>query len=57
MDQPWNPAKLDQRIARAWRKHQHRTVRVSSLVSEGTIEHRILGLLDAKRTPAEGVLA
>ena len=56
MDQPWNPAKLDQRIARAWRKHQHRTVRVFNLVSEDTIEHRMLGLLDAKRTLAEGVL-
>ena len=56
MDQPWNPAKLDQRIARAWRKHQHRTVRVFNLVSEGTIEHRMLGLLEAKRTLAEGVL-
>ncbi len=56
MDQPWNPAKLDQRIARAWRKHQQRTVRVFNLVSEGTIEHRMLGLLDAKRTLAEGVL-
>ena len=56
MDQPWNPARLDQRIARAWRKHQERTVRVFNLVSEGTIEHRMLGLLDAKRTLAEGVL-
>ncbi|MDE0174437.1 MAG: DEAD/DEAH box helicase [Defluviicoccus sp.] len=56
MDQPWNPARLDQRIARAWRKHQKRTVRVFNLVSEGTIEHRMLGLLDAKRTLAEGVL-
>ncbi len=56
MDQPWNPARLDQRIARAWRKHQHRTVRVFNLVSEDTIERRMLGLLDAKRTLAEGVL-
>ena len=56
MDQPWNPARLDQRIARAWRKHQKRTVRVFNLVSEGTIEHRMLGLLDAKRTLAQGVL-
>ena len=56
MDQPWNPARLDQRIARAWRKHQHRTVRVFNLVSEDTIEHRMLGLLDAKRTLAGGVL-
>ncbi len=56
MDQPWNPARLDQRVARAWRKHQHRAVRVFNLVSEDTIEHRMLGLLDAKRTLAEGVL-
>ena len=56
MDQPWNPARLEQRIARAWRKHQTRTVNVIHLVSEHTIEHRMLGLLDAKRALAEGVL-
>ena len=56
MDQPWNPARLEQRIARAWRKHQTRPVTVINLVSEYTIEHRMLGLLDAKRTLAEGVL-
>ena len=56
MDQPWNPARLEQRIARAWRKHQTRPVNVINLVSEHTIEHRMLGLLDAKRTLAEGVL-
>ena len=56
MDQPWNPARLEQRIARAWRKHQTRAVHVIHLVSEHTIEHRMLGLLDAKRALAEGVL-
>ena len=56
MDQPWNPARLEQRIARAWRKHQTRPVTVINLVSEDTIEHRMLGLLDQKRTLAEGVL-
>ena len=56
MDQPWNPARLEQRIARAWRKHQTRPVTVINLVSEHTIEHRMLGLLDQKRTLAEGVL-
>ena len=56
MDLPWNPARLEQRIARAWRKHQTRPVTVINLVSEDTIEHRMLGLLDAKRTLAEGVL-
>ena len=43
MDQPWNPARLEQRIARAWREHQTRTVPVIHLVSEDTIEHRMLG--------------
>ena len=56
LDQPWNPARLEQRIARAWRKHQTRPVNVINLVSENTIEHRMLGLLAAKRTLAEGVI-
>lgn len=56
MDMPWNPAKLEQRIARAWRKHQKRPVQVVNLVSEGTIEHRMLSLLEQKRALAEGVV-
>ena len=56
LDQPWNPARLEQRIARAWRKHQSRPVTVINLVSEDTIEHRMLGLLDSKRALADGVL-
>ena len=56
LDQPWNPARLEQRIARAWRKHQTRPVTVINLVSQDTIEHRMLGLLDAKRALADGVL-
>ena len=34
VDLPWNPAKLEQRIARAWRKHQTRSVTVVNLVTE-----------------------
>ena len=45
---PWNPARLEQRIARAWRKNQTRSVTVINLVSEGTIEHRMLGTLANK---------
>jgi superfamily II DNA or RNA helicase len=56
LDMPWNPAKLEQRIARAWRKHQKRSVQVINLVSEDTIEHRMLALLDQKRSLAEGVV-
>ncbi len=56
LDLPWNPAKLEQRIARAWRKHQKRVVSVINLVAEGTIEHRMLYLLDAKQGLSDAVL-
>jgi hypothetical protein len=55
-DLPWNPARLEQRIARAWRKHQTRSVTVIHLVSENTIEERMLGTLSAKQALADGVL-
>ncbi len=55
-DLPWNPAKLEQRIARAWRKHQTRPVTVINLISENTIEHRMLDTLSHKRALSEGVL-
>jgi len=55
-DLPWNPAKLEQRIARAWRKNQTRAVSVFNLVSEGTIEHRMLDTLAVKQAVAESVL-
>jgi hypothetical protein len=56
VDLPWNPAKLEQRIARAWRKNQTRSVSVVNLVAEGTIEHSILHLLGLKQALADGVL-
>lgn len=55
-DLPWNPAKLEQRIARAWRKHQTRAVTVINLVSENTLEHRMLETLSNKQALADGVL-
>jgi hypothetical protein len=55
-DLPWNPAKLEQRIARAWRKNQTRPVTVINLIAENTIEQRMLGTLEAKRGLADGVL-
>ncbi|MCC7374587.1 MAG: DEAD/DEAH box helicase [Verrucomicrobiales bacterium] len=55
-DLPWNPARLDQRTARAWRKHQTRNVTVIHLIAEGTIENRMLETLAVKRTVAESVL-
>ncbi len=56
LDLPWNPARLEQRIARAWRKHQTRGVHVINLISEGTIEHKMLETLTAKRQLADGIL-
>lgn len=56
MDLPWNPAKLEQRIARAWRKMQTRVVQVINFVSENTIEHRMLRVLEQKQNLASGVL-
>jgi len=55
-DLPWNPAKLEQRIARAWRKHQTRPVTVINLIAENTIEHRMLDTLANKQALADGVL-
>jgi hypothetical protein len=55
-DLPWNPAKLEQRIARAWRKNQRRAVTVINLISENTIEHGMLASLANKMELAQGVL-
>jgi hypothetical protein len=56
MDLPWNPAKLEQRIARAWRKNQTRCVSVINLVTQDSIEHNILHLLGRKQALADGVI-
>lgn len=55
-DLPWNPAKLEQRIGRAWRKFQTKSVTVVNLVAENTIESRMLETLAAKKGLADGVL-
>lgn len=56
LDIPWNPAILEQRIARVHRLGQHKSVRVINLISKGTIEERILALLDFKQSVFDGVL-
>jgi len=55
-DLPWNPARLEQRIGRAWRKFQTKSVTVFNLVAEKTIESRMLETLAAKQGLADGVL-
>jgi superfamily II DNA/RNA helicase len=56
LDLPWNPARLEQRIARAWRKHQKNSVNVINLVSRNSIEHKMLGTLEFKQGLADAVL-
>ncbi|HYR58570.1 MAG TPA: DEAD/DEAH box helicase, partial [Chthoniobacteraceae bacterium] len=56
VDLPWNPALLDQRIARAHRMGQKRKVHVYLLITERTIEEHLLATLGAKHELAAAVL-
>ncbi len=56
VDLPWNPAVLEQRIARAHRMGQKRPVQVYILVTVGTIEEKLLGTLAAKQDLALAAL-
>jgi SNF2 family DNA or RNA helicase len=49
LDLPWNPAVLEQRIGRAHRIGQKRTVNVVNLIAKGAIEERIFELMKLKR--------
>ena len=52
---PWNPAVLDQRIARVHRLGQEKPVRVVNLVTRGTIEEQVLRTLEQKQNLFAGV--
>src|ERR1019366_7963869 len=56
LDLPWNPAILEQRIARIHRMGQTRPVRVINFVSKGTIEEGMLSVLAFKRSLSAGIL-
>jgi superfamily II DNA or RNA helicase len=56
MDLPWNPAVLEQRIARIHRMGQKRPVRVINFVAKGTIEEGMLSVLAFKRSLSAGIL-
>lgn len=56
MDQPWNPAVLEQRIGRVHRLGQKMPVRVVHLIAQGTIEEGMLNLLGFKQSVFAGVL-
>src|SRR6202795_1804066 len=56
MDLPWNPAILEQRIARIHRMGQTRPVQVINFVAKGTIEEGMLSTLAFKRSLSAGLL-
>ena len=56
VDLPWNPAVLEQRIARAHRMGQRNPVHVYLLVTEDTLEERLLTTLSSKKDLALAVL-
>lgn len=56
MDLPWNPAILEQRIARIHRMGQARPVRIINFVAKGTIEEGMLSVLAFKRSLSAGIL-
>src|SRR5207244_1714425 len=56
VDLPWNPAVLEQRIARAHRMGQKQPVQVFVLITEQTIEENLLATLSAKHELALAAL-
>lgn len=56
MDIPWNPAVLEQRIGRIHRMGQKKNISITNLVAQGTIEHRLLAVLQFKTSIAAGIL-
>ncbi|MDE5849028.1 MAG: DEAD/DEAH box helicase [Muribaculaceae bacterium] len=56
LDLPWNPAVLEQRIARIYRLGQANPVQIINMVARGTIEERMLSTLRFKSNLAAGIL-
>jgi hypothetical protein len=52
---PWNPAVLEQRIGRIYRIGQTEPIQVYNLVSQGSIEARIAGLVSDKKALFTGL--
>ncbi|MCE9530100.1 MAG: DEAD/DEAH box helicase, partial [Planctomycetes bacterium] len=55
LELPWNPAVLEQRIARVHRMGQERPVRVINFVTRGSIEERVQKANETKRALFAGV--
>lgn len=56
LDLPWNPAVLEQRIARIYRLGQENPVQIINMVARDTIEERMLSTLKFKSNLAAGIL-
>ena len=56
LDLPWNPAVLEQRIARIYRLGQERNIQAINLISKESIEESMLDKLRFKSAMFEGVL-
>lgn len=56
VDLPWNPAKLEQRMARIHRIGQKKHVQIINLISLDTIEYKMLDRLNFKANMAAGIL-
>ncbi len=56
IDLPWNPAVLEQRIARAHRMGQKQPVQIYILVTQDTLEENLLATLSAKQDLAMAAL-
>lgn len=56
MDLPWNPAVLEQRIARIYRMGQKKNVQIINLIAGMTIETQMLDKLAFKSSLAAGIL-
>jgi superfamily II DNA or RNA helicase len=57
LELPWNPAVLEQRVARVHRMGQHRPVQVFNLVTRDSIEERVLKSLQGKQSLFDGVFS
>ena len=55
LDLPWNPAIMEQRIARLHRLEQKKTVQIYNLITEDSIESRIFDLIEQKKLVFKGL--
>lgn len=56
LEVPWNPAILEQRVARVHRLGQKRSVQVLNFVTRGAIEERVRRVVESKRALFESLL-